>query len=229
MTPVHRYSPGDGLRESRSPSAASSVARAVEVRQPACVSQALAVERRRLHVRGVVQGVGFRPFVHRLAHRYGLAGFVLNDASGVVVEVEGDPGTLARSSTRSTAEAPPLAPVTRHRRRACSPRFEHGFAIVASEHGAAGRTTPVAAGCSDVRRLPARALRPCRSTLSLPVHQLHELRPTLHDRDLGSVRPGDARRWPGFRSAPPAAASTKIPAIAAFTPSRSPARTAGLS
>ena len=42
-----------------------------------------------VRVEGVVQGVGFRPFVHNLANRLGLAGFVGNDASGVFIEVEG--------------------------------------------------------------------------------------------------------------------------------------------
>ena len=119
------------------------------------VSQALVVERRRLHVRGVVQGVGFRPFVHRLAHRYGLSGFVLNDASGVVVEVEGDLGTIAAFVDAIRAEAPPLAAVTGIDSRSCSPRFEPGFAIVVSESASAGRTTlvaPDAATCEDCLR-----------------------------------------------------------------------------
>ena len=47
-------------------------------------------ERRRFRVKGVVQGVGFRPFVHGLARRHGLAGFVLNDGEAVVIEAEGD-------------------------------------------------------------------------------------------------------------------------------------------
>ena len=42
-------------------------------------------QRRRLHASGVVQGVGFRPFVYGLARRHGLGGFVLNDARGVVI------------------------------------------------------------------------------------------------------------------------------------------------
>jgi hydrogenase maturation protein HypF len=45
------------------------------------------VERRRFRLRGVVQGVGFPPFVFGLAPRHGLGGFVLNDGSGVIVEV----------------------------------------------------------------------------------------------------------------------------------------------
>ena len=48
-----------------------------------------AVERRSLRVHGVVQGVGFRPFVHRLATSLGVGGSVGNDAAGVVIEVVG--------------------------------------------------------------------------------------------------------------------------------------------
>ena len=58
---------------------------------------------------GVVQGVGFRPFVHRLATRNGLGGFVLNDGSGVVVEVEGEAGALDEFAGALRDEAPPLA------------------------------------------------------------------------------------------------------------------------
>ncbi|MFB9267629.1 carbamoyltransferase HypF [Bradyrhizobium erythrophlei] len=63
--------------------------------------------RLRVHVSGVVQGVGFRPYVYRLATRYGLAGFVANDPNGVTIEVEGD-----RTSEFVAAlplERPPLA------------------------------------------------------------------------------------------------------------------------
>ena len=49
-----------------------------------------AVQRSRARVEGVVQGVGFRPFVHRLAGELALDGFVLNDQLGVLVEVQGD-------------------------------------------------------------------------------------------------------------------------------------------
>jgi hydrogenase maturation protein HypF len=64
---------------------------------------------RRLVVRGVVQGVGFRPFVFRLAHRHGLTGWVSNSSSGVIIEVDGPGDSLAAFEHDLTAEAPVLS------------------------------------------------------------------------------------------------------------------------
>jgi len=66
-------------------------------------------ERLRLELRGHVQGVGFRPFVHRLAGALGLDGFVSNDARGVAIEVEGAPEVLQRFQERLAAEKPASA------------------------------------------------------------------------------------------------------------------------
>ena len=52
------------------------------------------LQRRRVNVRGVVQGVGFRPFVYGLATRLGLTGFVGNNSHGVFIEIEGDEDSL---------------------------------------------------------------------------------------------------------------------------------------
>ena len=71
------------------------------------------VVRRRLQVAGVVQGVGFRPFVYRLAHDLALAGWVRNDAAGVTIEVQGDPARIDRLARRVRDEAPALARVDR--------------------------------------------------------------------------------------------------------------------
>ena len=64
---------------------------------------------RMIHVTGVVQGVGFRPFVHRIAMRHGLAGWVRNVAGTVEIHVEGDAGQLDEFETELRTEAPPVA------------------------------------------------------------------------------------------------------------------------
>src|SRR5438105_404112 len=70
-------------------------------------------ERRTIAVQGIVQGVGFRPFVYGLATRLGLTGFVLNRAGGLRIEVEGDPNALDRFQDEVTRRAPPLAQIER--------------------------------------------------------------------------------------------------------------------
>ncbi|TJZ74217.1 carbamoyltransferase HypF [Chitiniphilus eburneus] len=69
----------------------------------------MTMQRQRLTVRGVVQGVGFRPFVYRLAHELALNGWVRNDGRGVTLEVEGAPACLAQFGHRLRSDAPPLA------------------------------------------------------------------------------------------------------------------------
>ena len=64
---------------------------------------------KKIHVTGVVQGVGFRPFVYQLAHTQGLTGWVLNTSAGVDIEVEGPPEALLRFLRDLEAQAPPLA------------------------------------------------------------------------------------------------------------------------
>jgi len=64
---------------------------------------------KKISVRGVVQGVGFRPFVYRLAREHELAGWVLNHSGGVEIEVEGPAAALAAFVRDLQAKAPPLA------------------------------------------------------------------------------------------------------------------------
>jgi hydrogenase maturation protein HypF len=63
----------------------------------------------RIHITGVVQGVGFRPFVYGLATRYGLRGWVCNTSAGVDIEVDGAPEVLAQFVADLSTQAPPLA------------------------------------------------------------------------------------------------------------------------
>ena len=106
--------------------------------------------RLRLRVRGQVQGVGFRPFVYRLAHELGLAGYVLNDAEGVEIEVQGDAGAVERFVARLAAEAPPLARVDAIEREPRPLAAGEGFLIEPSRAGrAATAVTPDAVTCPD--------------------------------------------------------------------------------
>ena len=66
-------------------------------------------QRLRVQIRGAVQGVGFRPFVYRLARELDLAGWVINSSSGVVIEVEGPPATLEQFLLRVVRDCPPRA------------------------------------------------------------------------------------------------------------------------
>ncbi len=86
----------------------------------------------RASVDGVVQGVGFRPFVHRLAREHELAGWVRNDTRGVLLEVEGEQGALERFLEQLSACAPPLARIERVRAEPLRATGERGFRIVRS-------------------------------------------------------------------------------------------------
>lgn len=66
---------------------------------------------KKIHVTGVVQGVGFRPFVYQLAHEHSLAGWVCNTSAGVDIEVEGPTPALIQFLADLKAQAPPLAHV----------------------------------------------------------------------------------------------------------------------
>src|SRR3954447_2561157 len=69
------------------------------------------MERRAILVRGIVQGVGFRPFVYGLASRLSLHGFIKNLAGGVLIEVEGDSSALDEFLVELTTKPPPLAQI----------------------------------------------------------------------------------------------------------------------
>jgi hydrogenase maturation protein HypF len=92
---------------------------------------------RRLHiaVEGIVQGVGFRPFVATLADRFDLTGFVGNDTSGVFIEVEGPGGALSSFLDALSRDAPPLARIDRVDTEPLQVIGGDGFAIVASTAG----------------------------------------------------------------------------------------------
>jgi hydrogenase maturation protein HypF len=107
--------------------------------------------RRDVRVEGVVQGVGFRPFVYGLATRLGLAGRVGNDAGGVFVEVEGTPAGIDAFLAALEREAPPLAAIERVTVRPGEPDGAGEFTIVDSD-GSGPRqalVSPDGATCGD--------------------------------------------------------------------------------
>ena len=111
--------------------------------------------RQRLRIRGVVQGVGFRPYVHRMATGLGLAGHVGNDVSGVFVEVEGSADAVERLVSAVRAGGPPLARVESVTVEALPLAGEESFRIVASRGPDAVAPTFVApdtAICDDCLR-----------------------------------------------------------------------------
>ncbi|HET7566881.1 MAG TPA: carbamoyltransferase HypF [Gaiellaceae bacterium] len=111
------------------------------------------MERRRIRVTGVVQGVGFRPFVHGVATRLGLGGFVLNDGDGVVVEAEGAPEALAALERALREQPPPLARVETVAAEPIPPRGEDGFRIELSRPSGRSALIPAdVATCDDCLR-----------------------------------------------------------------------------
>ncbi|MFE5625478.1 carbamoyltransferase HypF [Streptomyces virginiae] len=109
------------------------------------------VQRRRVTVRGVVQGVGFRPYVYTRATGLGLAGHVTNTPEGVVAEVEGAPAAVSRFCEHLAADAPPLAVVDAVDHHEVPVAGGAGFTIVASRGGGPARTlvSPDVATCAD--------------------------------------------------------------------------------
>jgi hydrogenase maturation protein HypF len=116
---------------------------------PAAAALVRDLPRRRIRVRGLVQGVGFRPHVWRLAQASGLTGFALNDCDGVLIEVQGE---AADGFVRAlAARPPPLARIdaVEVEERPCAPG-EAGFEIRASGSNGARRTgiAPDTAPCA---------------------------------------------------------------------------------
>ncbi len=108
----------------------------------------------RLRVRGIVQGVGFRPTVWRLARQLGLVGRVRNEGDGVVVEAAGPEAALQALAERIRLEAPPLARIDALEREPMSGLEAADFRIEESAGGGGPRPVvpPDAAICEDCAR-----------------------------------------------------------------------------
>ncbi len=128
----------------------------------ASASEARARSPRRLRVRieGTVQGVGFRPYVYRLADELGLAGYVLNDAHGVLLEIEGPDPKVTRFLDRLPAEVPPLARLDRVAVERRPPTGERAFTIQTSSRAEAA-DAPVTNDSATCPECLGELLDPC--------------------------------------------------------------------
>jgi len=109
--------------------------------------------RAKTSIEGIVQGVGFRPFIYQLARRNSLAGYVSNTSAGVDIEVEGESEAIERFLAEVRSETPPLARITRLDTTYLSPAAYGDFHIQASVAGArSALISPDVAVCEDCLR-----------------------------------------------------------------------------
>ena len=185
--------------------------------------------RRRLRVcvHGVVQGVGFRPFVYTA--RGGTRPVRLGAQRQLRRRHRGRGRRRPTSTTFLDTAARPTAAAGRHRidrdsghpgRRRHRLRHRRHVTIGRRPHPGLPRRR-------HVRRLRGRTARPGRPALPARVRQLHQLRPAVHDHRLAALRPRRHDDGAPSRCAPTAPANTPTPPTAASTPSRSAARNCG--
>jgi hydrogenase maturation protein HypF len=107
-----------------------------------------------IHIEGIVQGVGFRPFVYNLAHEYNLTGSVCNTTNGVYIHVEGNTDAIDRFVSVLTTNPPPLAHIQAVACHEMPLQYFPDFRILASDPNLPKHTlvSPDAAICSDCRR-----------------------------------------------------------------------------
>jgi hydrogenase maturation protein HypF len=87
------------------------------------------LQRLRIRIRGIVQGVGFRPFVYRIARKYSISGSVANDTLGVLIEAEGAKENISHFLAALTRDAPPLARIESVKTEDLRPLGEKRFSI----------------------------------------------------------------------------------------------------
>lgn len=114
----------------------------------------MTVERIGVRIKGIVQGVGFRPFVYRLAKQYQLSGFVLNDEQGVWLEIQGDIVNIDRFKQQLSIEAPPLADIVAVNDYSLPLSEERNFIIRDSRNSIDHQTliSPDIATCTDCQK-----------------------------------------------------------------------------
>ena len=105
-------------------------------------------------IKGIVQGVGFRPFIHRLVREHGLKGTIRNTSSGVTMELEGEESAISRFLSVLPQKAPPLAVIEEISSREIPERGFETFTIIGSERQEERNTliSPDISICTDCLR-----------------------------------------------------------------------------
>jgi len=109
------------------------------------------IVRKQVRINGIVQGVGFRPFIYNLAHKYNLAGTVSNYEEGVIIEVQGQKQKVDSFSKAIIDGAPPLSMISSIHQNEVSLKNETNFTIVQSSKNSSISTliSPDVAVCPD--------------------------------------------------------------------------------
>ena len=112
------------------------------------------MERKHITIDGIVQGVGFRPFIYHLAHKHRLTGYVTNTSTGVEIEVEGRPEAIQQFQQHLPQEAPPLCVIRTFQSQDIPLNGDAAFSILPSQHAASPTTliAPDVATCEDCLR-----------------------------------------------------------------------------
>ncbi len=146
--------------------------------------------RKQLRVRGIVQGVGFRPFVYNLARDLGLSGYVLNSSAGVTVEIEGTDEGMQKFLDALQHRPPPLALIKEVSVADLEPLGDADF-VIRQSHSEAGEfvlVSPDMATCDDCWHDFGDHKEP---PLWISFYQLHQLRTALHHHSRHSLRSPD--------------------------------------
>jgi len=182
----------------------------------------MTLSRLRVEIRGAVQGVGFRPFVYRLAVGLSLSGWVANDAQGVVIEVEGSGASLDRFLVRLREERPDNALILSLQTARLAPQGYRGFEIRESDREGtkSALVLPDLATCADCLR---ELFDPGNLRFGYPFTNCTNCGPRF---SIIESLPTTAPTPPcaDSRCAPSASANTRSRPTAASTPSRMPAR-----
>ena len=146
------------------------------------------MRRAEIKITGIVQGIGFRPFIYNLAKTRSIQGWVLNNEKGVFIDAEGEDGNLDRFIQDIPRLAPPLARIESFEVRRLEPLGHVTFEIKKSEE-AQEKFVLISPDVATCNQCLSELFFTPRFSIPLPVHQLHPLWTQIHHHEGHSLRP----------------------------------------